>query len=938
MPIRPLGLSSMVAAVIIAFAALSSSAAAADPASTATHSASGRVVDVNSGLPLANVKLTTEGPTVETTTTRQDGSFTLVGLAPGEYSILASRAGYETTASELFIVGSEDLRGLTLAIAQTQGGNTGSRVLGRTTVRASQSLQKAATISKTVSAQSLAQRGYFRTADYIQQLPGLVGGNPTQPGDDVSLDIRGIGTLETLTLIDGHPIGPRGDYNYELSPVFGLSAVNVFYGSGGSDLYGVNAIGGVVNMETLSPTISPQAQFSQSYGTFSKLSSAIQDTGSTDGGKLGYAFAYGTQGLDGPFKNDVFYQASASFDQYATDPAVRATGVYKDDTSFVNKSGLAKFVWSLNPTTRVTAAFLGSSEWDDKTGNGDNDYQPYQVQLAAGKANLANAISSGTDACNIANPNTFTVNTANGGLSPGIGPNGLPDGGNPCQTPQSYALANYGWQGAGTAWQSYHSNDYHVRLDSKLGSGNLVVDGFSNFYYHNYNRTFQRPLICGTDTGGNPIFPCGLNPSWHVDQDNNTGATVSDDWAGDRNDFGAGFFWENTASLYRSYTWNTVNGTTPASLGAAVTSPVTHDDAFFLRDAYHPVNSSLTTYVNAWFKHSTITNTSYVDPRIAFVWSGANNVWRIATGGTSTQPTPAQLDQPFSPGALGAFTGGGVSCTSFNSVGNVPSTALKPERASDTEVSYGHRFNEDSNAQLTFYNTNVFDQIYGVTVPLASVPTPGFNPVPYANFVQSQCPGLSQQQALALLGLTGNANIGHTLARGIELSGTQGLVGALSLEYTYDAQSAILDSNDPSLINPADGGSLQFIPHSQLPGVPLHKYSYAFVYKFGKGIEARLSTYHLSENNQNNLPAYGYSNFDLSVPAGGQNLLSMNINNVFQSHANYQNQVGLGYPLALNQFASVANGDYAPYFGSAATERFNLPYRTIEFIYSLRAK
>ncbi|HKW44116.1 MAG TPA: hypothetical protein VJN22_00580, partial [Candidatus Eremiobacteraceae bacterium] len=170
------------------------------------------------------------------------------------------------------------------------------------------------------------------------------------------------------------------------------------------------------------------------------------------------------------------------------------------------------------------------------------------------------------------------------------------------------------------------------------------------------------------------------------------------------------------------------------------------------------------------------------------------------------------------------------------------------------------------------------------------------------------------------------------------LTGRQKVVGALALDYTYDTQSAILESNDASLINPADGGNAAFIPQSQLPAVPLHKYSYAFSYAFGKGVEARLSTYHLSQGNANNLPAYGYSNFDLSAPAGRDRYVTMNIDNVFQSHADYRNSVGLGYPLALNHFASAANGDYAPYFGTAATERFNLPFRTIEFIYQVKTR
>ena len=814
------------------------SLADADPASRAAafahHSASGLVVDATSGLPLANVRLVSDGPTVTSTVSGSDGRFTLTGLAAGEYSIVASRTGYETTASEIFILAANDLHGLTLAIASTQGSNSGVRVLGVTTVNATQSLQKAATISKTVSAQSLQQQGYYRAADYLQQLPGLVGGNPSQPGDDVSLDIRGIGTLETLTLIDGHPIGPRGDYNYELSPVFGLRAINVFYGSGGSNLYGVNAIGGVVNMETLAPTRKPETAFSQSFGTFDKLSSAVQATGSTTDGKIGYAFAYGTQGLDGPFRRDVFYQASAAYDQYATDPAVRNLGVYNDDTSFVNKSGLGKLVWNINPNTHITAAYLGSSEWDDKTGNGDNDYLPFQVALAAGRANLAAAAgSSGSDACYNNNPATFTVGTSNSGNTPGFGPNNQPDGGSPCQTPRSYAIANFGYEGGGPAWQSYHSNDYHIRLDTKAGNGDVVVDTFSNFYHHTYDRTFQRPyqFVPAPGPTGTPI-PNQPNPSWHADDDTNSGATLSDDFEGDRNDFGLGLFYENTASLYSQYN--------PAQAPPVITSPVTHDAAVFFRDAYHAPDSRLTTYLNTWFKHSTITNTSYVDPRIAFVWSGTHDVWRVAAGGTSTQPTPAQLDQPISASALAAFEGGGVSCTSLNSIGNVPSSALRPERASDMEFSYGHRFNEDSTTQLTLYNTNVFDQIYGVTVPLSSVSTGGFNPLPYANVVQNQCPGLSGEQAIGLLGLSGNANIGHTLARGLELSGTQHLVGRLTLDYTYDTQSAALASNDPSLIDPSAGGSASFIPNSQLPNVPLHKYSYAFDYKFGRGVEARL--------------------------------------------------------------------------------------------------
>ena len=907
--------------VIAASSFLYAGAASADQTGAAV---SGKVIDAATGLGLAGVLVQTEGPTITASTTDARGAFSLAGLTPGYYNLLMYLNGYVTTESEPFRVDpNATQRPLTLALQRGQGLSQSTRVLGTTTVRATASLQKAALIYKAVSAEPLQQQGFYRVADYLQQLPGVVGSNVAQPGDDISLDIRGIGDLETLAMIDGHPIGPRSNFNYELSPVFGLRSVDVFYGSGGSDLYGVNAIGGVVNMETLDPTVTPQINVSQSFGTWDKLATSIQATGTQPGGKIGYAFAFGTQGLDGPIRNDLMYQASAAFDQYATDPAVRALGTYVDDTGFINRSALAKLRYNFSGTAHLTADVLGSAEWDNKTGNGDNDYLPYQVELASGQANLAAAMASGTDACTLANPNTFTVGSDNGGGPPGQGPTGQPDGGSACQTPQSFALANFGYQGAGPAWQAYHSDDYNLKYDKTAGSNSLVVDAFGNVYHHSYDRTFQLPCQANLDSGGN-VTSCSFSPFWYVNSDTNSGISISDDVDGTANDIGFGYFYENTASDYRSYT---------PSLTTA--GPITHDTAFFLRDAYHAPASDLTTYLNAWFKNSTITNTSFVDPRIAFVLNKPNDVYRIAVGRTSTQPTPDMLDQPFAPASVGAFSGGGVSCSGLNPVGGVPSSDLRPEQATDEEASVGRRFSGDSTAQLTLYNTNLFGQIYSTTAPLSSVSLPGFDPTPYANVIQNQCPGLTQQQAIALLGVSGNVNIGHTVARGIELTGRQRWTARFFTDYSYDTQSSFLQSQDPSLINPADGGQLFFIPGSQLPNVPLHKYSYAFDYTFGRGLEARIDTYHYSVNNANNLPAYGYSNLVLSAPEG-TSTIALSVDNLFNQDADYRNMVGVGVPLPLNRFAQAS--DYQPFFGAGSTELFHLPFRTIELHYTTKIR
>ena len=68
-------------------------------------------------------------------------------------------------------------------------------------------------------------------------------GSSSSVSDDLSIDIRGLGASETQALLDGHPVGPQGVYpingggsypdafNYADSPIFGLSRVQVTFGS-----------------------------------------------------------------------------------------------------------------------------------------------------------------------------------------------------------------------------------------------------------------------------------------------------------------------------------------------------------------------------------------------------------------------------------------------------------------------------------------------------------------------------------------------------------------------------------------------------------------------------------------------------------------------------------------------------------------------------------
>ena len=494
-------------------------------------SITGKVIETGSGLPLLGVAVTADGPTTAKTLTDANGNFGFSNLAPGTYVLIARLNGYETTATVPIALAAGQAQDFTLVITRTAGTSAGIKVLGRMQIRASAALQTAAVISATVSAQNMAKQAIYKAGDLLRKLPGIVNGGSdgATAGDSQTIDIRGIGELETTTLVDGNPIGPgfSGAYKFQLSPVFGLQDVRVLYGSG-SDLYGVDAIGGVVDMQTLNPTLQPVVTFSQGYGTWNNLSSSLTATGSTSGGKFGYAVAVGSQGEQDFFKHDVMYQSSAAFDPYATDPAVRALGFYPDDSSLTLKSTLLKGRVNFNDASHLTASWLSSAWWDDKTGNGDNDYLPYEVALASGQNQLvAAAQSGGMDPCYNINPATFQPGTNANGSTPGTGPGGKPDvpppppGAPPvCVTPQRFAQLNYGWQGAGTSWQGLKSNDYGLNFESIHGNNTFSLNTFTNVYRDSTDRTFQLPNV-------NLSQPTpGDNAAWDFEQATNAGFTV----------------------------------------------------------------------------------------------------------------------------------------------------------------------------------------------------------------------------------------------------------------------------------------------------------------------------------------------------------------------------------------------------------------------------
>lgn len=906
------------------------SPAFAQSVTRANSTISGRVVDQSAGLPIAGAAVETLGPTHRSTASDSVGHFSISGLAPGLYQLRVGLGGYQTAISDSVRATAGQNAVVTLSLARQRSGATDLRTIGHTSIRASTSLQRSSVIFQSVGTDTMQNIGVFRAGDYLRTLPqinmaaGTTGGSDTpSPGDDQYLDFRGIGGLETTTLLDGHPIGPgvnRGKnfgYNWESSPTFALRDVVVVYGSGLTGLSPYSALGGVANMVTLDPTPKTQWSVTQGYGTFSKLATTITGTG-TLGPHFGYALAYGTQGIYGPYHNDNFYQPGAAYDQAA--PVHSATynlGVYPYGTGVANRGAMGKFQYVFGDPdhpSHLTGSVIWSDYWDDKTGNGDQDYLPYGTALALGKSLLA-SYSPGKptkppySVSNLPNcPDGKFLGTSLNGNPYGFGTDGYPDGGPHCVTPNQYANFASGWQGAGTTWQAFHMSQYDLKFDTPTPTGQFVVDGYTNNWFQLYDRTNQLPFTAATSPGGAGYGP---NPYWTSPAVKSTGISATDEFFGRTSDFGFGLAGNNY--VYKELT-----------LGLPPSTPIVNDNYAFMQYVYHPEQQPYSVYFNAAEAYASTTTSWAFNPRVALVDRlTRNDVFRVAAGSAETQPYPVMIYTPAALVAVGALAGQ-VNCSGLTIIGSVGNPTLYPERANDVDVSYGHSFGLDSLIQASVYSENVNSKIFPLPINVGTLPPGLINTTKYQSYVNSQCGG---KPGTGALGVNSYTNIGRLLAQGVDLQGRQRVTRNLFFDYSYAIETAVLKSADTLLLqnNPT------YIVGAQLPGVPVHKWQLSADVTVGRNVDLRLTQYYVGANNSKNIGSYDYGEFSANIPYG-TGRFNVAVTNLWNQYAQWNGLIGYGLPLALNHYAT--QSQYAQFIGAGATESYGLPPRQVYFAYT----
>ena len=251
---------------------------------------------------------------------------------------------------------------------------------------------------------------YQRLGDVLTTVPGVTTSTSSSVGDDMSLSIRGFDATETATLLDGHPIGPvgafGGGYNYNVSPFWGLSGVDVVFGSGATGLFGATTIAGAVNFQTINPTQGYHVSVTQGVGNDDKLMTGLLGTGSL--GKLGFAVAYGVQGTNGNFPGGVITQTALlqssvlnnGYKGAAPPPDLTQANIqnglntYYVTGQYSQYNWVGKLTYTFSPKTTLQFTSYAANDWSNSTGEGDNDYQQYAYVLYGAEQNIASIKAS----------------------------------------------------------------------------------------------------------------------------------------------------------------------------------------------------------------------------------------------------------------------------------------------------------------------------------------------------------------------------------------------------------------------------------------------------------------------------------------------------------------------------------------------------------------
>jgi outer membrane receptor protein involved in Fe transport len=305
---RTLTLAAVLAALLASLSPLGARAADTGAITGTVHSAD--------GAPIAHATVILRGPSPAVTTTDASGAFSFPTITPGDYAVVASKAGYQRYENDnvLTFIGETTTVNVVLAPSSFSTlktiANVSTNAAGHAQINTS-----TASIS-TISNQVFADQGLTQVTDALNETPGIIsypvsaasggsGNNGASKGAEQTIQIRGALPYETEQLIDGHPtsLDLAGSFNpIYLSPAL-LQDVELVKGPGSMPSEINYAIGGTVNYRTLEPTSTPREEVQIGEDNWGGINTAFRATGSVPSHRIDYAFGFATDGAPGPLSD-----------------------------------------------------------------------------------------------------------------------------------------------------------------------------------------------------------------------------------------------------------------------------------------------------------------------------------------------------------------------------------------------------------------------------------------------------------------------------------------------------------------------------------------------------------------------------------------------------------------------------------------------------------
>ena len=366
--------------------------------SQSTGSVSGSLHDV-SGAPVAGATIAVRGAKSYYALSDAKGNFSVSDIAPGVYEIIVTKPGYQTATDTDYTV----LAGQSQNVVVTMHAATFSSLRTIATVRAvgRGTFNTTPAAVNVVPAAAFADQGAVQVTRVLSQVPGVQisfpssNANAAVPGGITVPNIRGAGSFETATLIDGHPlsVGTYGDYVTTFLNSYMFSNTEVVKGPGAT--VPVNdAIGGTLNFRTKDPTFKPTPDIAIGVtnhgGTFSNF--GFSDTV----GRLGLVMDIATVDDPSPLDNQqVYYNPNGALDTVTGKTLTPFNGAnttttlpgtsssiqtiyplvaccYNVQGQYSQTAELVKFRYKLSEATTAMVSYLGSQTFSDQNGNTGN--------------------------------------------------------------------------------------------------------------------------------------------------------------------------------------------------------------------------------------------------------------------------------------------------------------------------------------------------------------------------------------------------------------------------------------------------------------------------------------------------------------------------------------------------------------------------------------